>query len=159
MLQARPDPNPPHVQVPQEDAFRAALRLVKLWAARRGVYGNVVGFLGGVNLAILVAHTAKMYPTALASTLVSRFFKVGAGLDACLRAGQDLHPIFASWLGLVICHGMQQGLLQRSCLVTWGVWWRLLLGMEQSSPIYLRMQLTRPLLGVCRSPEARLHDR
>lgn len=64
--------------MPQEDAFRAALRLIKLWAARRGVYGNVVGFLGGVNLAILVAHTAKMYPTALASTLVSRFFKVGA---------------------------------------------------------------------------------
>ena len=62
--------------MPQKEAFRSALRLVKLWAARRGVYGNVVGYLGGVNLAILVAHTAKMYPTALASTLVSRFFKV-----------------------------------------------------------------------------------
>lgn len=37
--------------------FAGALRLVKLWASRRGVYGSSAGYLGGGAWAVLLAHT------------------------------------------------------------------------------------------------------
>ena len=63
-------------QVPNKDTFRIALRAIKLWAKRHGVYSNVLGYLGGVSWAMLVARVCQLYPYAEASTLVQKFFLV-----------------------------------------------------------------------------------
>ncbi|XP_056150047.1 poly(A) polymerase alpha [Lampris incognitus] len=62
--------------VPSIENFRLTLRTVKLWAKRHNIYSNILGFLGGVSWAMLVARTCQLYPNAVASTLVHKFFLV-----------------------------------------------------------------------------------
>ena len=61
--------------VPDRDVYRLALRLVRLWAKERGVYGNKVGFPGGFAWSVMLAHVCQMYPRACASTVLAKFFK------------------------------------------------------------------------------------
>ncbi|XP_063720005.1 poly(A) polymerase beta-like isoform X2 [Symsagittifera roscoffensis] len=62
--------------VPDRDAFRLTLHVIKLWARRKGIYSNVLGFLGGVSWAMLVARVCQLYPRAAPATLVEKFFLV-----------------------------------------------------------------------------------
>uniref|UniRef100_A0A663N2L9 polynucleotide adenylyltransferase n=1 Tax=Athene cunicularia TaxID=194338 RepID=A0A663N2L9_ATHCN len=47
-----------------------------VFVPERGIYSNVLGFLGGVSWAILVARTCQLYPNALASVLINKFFMI-----------------------------------------------------------------------------------
>lgn len=46
--------------------------VLQFWARRRGIYGNILGFPGGVAFAILVAKICQLYPRGRPSTIVTR---------------------------------------------------------------------------------------
>ncbi|KAF7561886.1 hypothetical protein G7046_g2261 [Stylonectria norvegica] len=62
--------------VPEQKIFKNALRAVKLWAQRRAVYANIMGFPGGVAWAMMVARVCQLYPKAETSVIVNKFFLV-----------------------------------------------------------------------------------
>ncbi|ORX35170.1 putative polynucleotide adenylyltransferase [Kockovaella imperatae] len=62
--------------VPDVATFRTALRTIRLWAKRRGIYGNVLGFPGGVAWALLTARICQLYPTASPAVIVGKFFPI-----------------------------------------------------------------------------------
>jgi poly(A) polymerase len=62
--------------VPNIETFHMALRCIKFWAKRRGLYNNAMGYVGGVACALLTARICQLYPNAAASTIVTRFFKI-----------------------------------------------------------------------------------
>ena len=44
----------------------------------RAIYSNVMGFLGGVAWAMLVARICQLYPNQCAGAIVSKFFTIMA---------------------------------------------------------------------------------
>ncbi|KAI8005416.1 Nuclear poly(A) polymerase 3 [Camellia lanceoleosa] len=67
--------------LPNMEVFKPLLRCVKLWAKRQGVYGNLLGFFGGVHLAILAAFICQRHPNVSLNGLISNFFKTFAFWD------------------------------------------------------------------------------
>lgn len=62
--------------IPQIGVFRNALRCIKLWAQRRAIYANIMGFPGGVAWAMLVARVCQLYPMATQSVIIMKFFHI-----------------------------------------------------------------------------------
>ncbi|RZC56081.1 hypothetical protein C5167_014947 [Papaver somniferum] len=64
--------------VPNLEKFQLVLRCLKLWARRRGVYCNLVGFFGGIHLAVLTAFICRRFPNASGTALILKFFETFA---------------------------------------------------------------------------------
>nr|CCA26398.1 Poly(A) polymerase putative [Albugo laibachii Nc14] len=62
--------------VPKGCAFRSFVRIIRLWAKRRGIYSNKTGFLGGISWTLLAVFICQMLPEASLSVLLHRFFLV-----------------------------------------------------------------------------------
>ncbi|EJK71816.1 hypothetical protein THAOC_06705 [Thalassiosira oceanica] len=62
----------------QLENYRLTLRAVKEWARVQGMYSNVLGYLGGVNWAILVCFVCIRHPDASSARLLHLFFETFA---------------------------------------------------------------------------------
>ncbi|XP_029944231.1 poly(A) polymerase beta-like [Salarias fasciatus] len=67
--------------VPNVYVFRTVLRIIKVWAKKRQIYSNRLGFLGGISWAILVARVCQLYPNATVAALVTHFFRLYSTWD------------------------------------------------------------------------------
>ncbi|CAB0032603.1 unnamed protein product [Trichogramma brassicae] len=87
--------------VPNVDAFKLTLRVVRLWAKRNNIYSNILGFLGGVSWAILVAYTCQLYPRHDPAQLIREFFRLFSRWNwpspVCLRAPEQVNFGFPVW--------------------------------------------------------------
>ncbi|XP_014517987.2 nuclear poly(A) polymerase 3 isoform X1 [Vigna radiata var. radiata] len=64
--------------VPNIEKFQCILRCLKLWAKRRGVYGTLLGYLGGVHMTVLAAYVFLRHPDATLNALIMHFFQTFA---------------------------------------------------------------------------------
>jgi poly(A) polymerase len=62
--------------VPTMETLKYCIRALKLWAKRRCVYKNVLGFLGGISIEILAARIGQLFPKALPAKLIEFFFRM-----------------------------------------------------------------------------------
>lgn len=60
--------------VPDIKTFQMVTRFVKFWAKQRGIYSNIIGYLGGISWSILVARVCQMYANATASVVLQKLF-------------------------------------------------------------------------------------
>ena len=60
--------------VPDLNNFLTLLRFVRYYSTQKYLNGNMFGYLGGINLAILSAFICQRYPNATSSFLVYSFF-------------------------------------------------------------------------------------
>lgn len=56
--------------------FLTVVRCIRKWAKARGLYKNVMGYWGGVNINIGVALVVQLYPNACPASLLRKFFLV-----------------------------------------------------------------------------------
>jgi poly(A) polymerase len=62
--------------VPEPATFRLAIRAIKLWAQRKAVYANILGYPGGIAWNIMVARVCQLYPKATSAQIVNKFFGI-----------------------------------------------------------------------------------
>ena len=67
--------------VPDVNNFQETLKYVKLWAKNKGLYSNIMGQIGGISWAIMVAKICQMYPQYKPSKLIERFFMIYSQWD------------------------------------------------------------------------------
>ena len=60
--------------VPHQDHFMETLKFIKVWAKRRDLYSNKVGYLGGISWAILTAKICQHFPQLTPNRLLEKFF-------------------------------------------------------------------------------------
>ena len=60
--------------VPNQENFTITLKCIKVWAKRRDLYSNKVGYLGGISWAILVAKICQFFPYLAPNRLLEKFF-------------------------------------------------------------------------------------
>ncbi|KAI9328363.1 Poly(A) polymerase central domain-containing protein [Obelidium mucronatum] len=60
--------------VPDIATFKTVLQFIKVWAKQRGLYSNILGFLGGVSWAIAVARVCQLYPNSSPNIIATKFF-------------------------------------------------------------------------------------
>ncbi|KAH8087743.1 hypothetical protein JL720_7063 [Aureococcus anophagefferens] len=63
------------------ESFLQVLRVARVWAKRRGIYSNKLGYFGGINFNILVALICQLFPKATPSYLLCKFFAIFAKWD------------------------------------------------------------------------------
>ena len=56
--------------------FLTVVRCLRQWAKARGLYGNRMGYWGGINISIAVVHCLQLYPNACPATLLDKFFSI-----------------------------------------------------------------------------------
>lgn len=62
--------------VPEPATFRLAVRAIKLWAQRKAIYANILGYPGGIAWNIMVARVCQLYPKATSALIVNKFFNI-----------------------------------------------------------------------------------
>ncbi len=60
--------------IPNPENFKLTLKCVKVWAKRRDLCSNKVGYLGGISWAILVAKICQLFPHLAPNRLLGKFF-------------------------------------------------------------------------------------
>jgi uncharacterized protein (UPF0248 family) len=82
--------------VPEMAKFRTAHRLVKTWAKSRGVYSARFGYLGGIQISVLLARVCKLlvrdHGSVSVADILTTFFHHYAGFDWKTRMAFD--PFF-----------------------------------------------------------------
>eukprot|EP01029_Cantina_marsupialis_P024413 TRINITY_DN6283_c0_g1_i1.p1 TRINITY_DN6283_c0_g1~~TRINITY_DN6283_c0_g1_i1.p1 ORF type:complete len:520 (-),score=91.51 TRINITY_DN6283_c0_g1_i1:1582-3141(-) len=64
-------------EISRLDLFRKLLRVIKSWSKSQGLYSNVLGFFGGINLALMAAFICETYyREERLDKLVFYFFRV-----------------------------------------------------------------------------------
>jgi len=50
--------------------------MIRFWAKQKGIYSGLLGYLGGIQYAIMVAKICQMYPNLECGKLVEKFFRI-----------------------------------------------------------------------------------